>query len=137
MLFQTDYSKNLLCITSLTCALHGSLVLTKVDECSSQPRPVGDAREKQLSCLIQLVVETFLSDFQNIGNVRKSQEVLHVVQAVRLRVGVRELRVDLRLAQRLARHLQIADKVVMLAGVVRDLDDLGEVGRVLCLDVRI
>ena len=52
-------------------------------------------------------------------------------------VRVRELRVDLRFSERLARHLEIAHKVIVFTSLVRNLDDFDEVGGILGLDVRV
>lgn len=52
---------------------------------------------------------------------RHTKEVLHVVQTVGL-LGVCKFSVNLGLAKRLAGHLEVADKVVVLAGVVCNLD---------------
>ena len=59
------------------------------------------------------------------------------MQPIRLGVGIRELSVDLGLPKRLARHLKVADEVVVLASMVRDLNDLDEVGGIVCLDIRL
>lgn len=111
--------------------------LAKINEGRGKTCPVGDAGEEKLRCFVKLVLEALLSDAEYVCDVGHGQELLHVVQAVRLRIRIRELRVDLRLAQRLARHLQEANEVVVLAGTVGDVDDLGEVGWIRGLDVRI
>ena len=59
------------------------------------------------------------------------------MQTVGLCVGVGELGVNLRLTERLTSHLEVANEVVVLACVIRDLDDLSEVRRILGLDIRI
>lgn len=59
------------------------------------------------------------------------------MESVGLCVRVGELRVDLGLTQHLTRHLEVTDEVVLLASTVGDLDDLGVVGGVLRLDVRV
>ena len=52
-------------------------------------------------------------------------------------IRVRQLGIDLGLADVLPGHLEIPDKVVMLSGAVRDLNNFEEVGGVLSLDVRV
>ncbi len=128
---------HILSVARLTRALDGALVLAKVDERSRQPCPVGDAREKDLRSLVELVLEALLADLEDVRDVGHRQEVLHVVQTIRLGIGVGELSVDLRLAERLAGHLEVADEVVVLAGATCDLDDLRIVRGVLRLDVRV
>jgi hypothetical protein len=59
------------------------------------------------------------------------------VKAVRLGVRDGEFRVDRRLTKRLARHLEVADEVVVLAGAGSGLDDFAVVRRVLSADVRV
>ena len=118
-------------------ALNRTLVLAEIDESRSKTSPVGDAREEDLSSLVQLVLETLLSDFKNVRNVGHRQEVLHVMQTIRLRICVCQLGVNLRLAERLAGHLEVTNKVVGLAGATGDFDNLGIVRRILGLDVRV
>ena len=115
--------------------LHRRLILAQINQRRRQPRPIRDARKQQLGRLVQLVLKALLADLEDVRDVRHREKVLHVVQPVRLRVRVRELRVDLGLAQRLARHLQEAHEVVVLVGVPCDFDDLGEVGGVFGFDV--
>lgn len=129
--------KFLLCVSSFPCTLHSCLVFSQVDECSSEPGPVGDAREEQFGCLVKLVVEALLSNLQNIRNVCHGQEVLHVVQSIGPCISIRELGVDLWLTKSLTCHLQIPHEIVMLASSVRNLDHLGKVRRILGLDIRI
>ncbi len=57
------------------------------------------------------------------------------MEVVGLGVGVRKLGVDLGFAERLASHLELTNEFVALAGIVGDLDDLGEVRGTLCLNV--
>lgn len=59
------------------------------------------------------------------------------MQTVGASVGEGELRIDGRLAERLARHLEVADEVVVLGSPRRRLDDLEVVRRVVGLDVRV
>ena len=59
------------------------------------------------------------------------------MKTIGLGVGIGELGVDFGLAEGLAGHLKVTDKVVMFAGVVGHLDDFSEVGRILRLDVRV
>ena len=58
--------KNSLSVAGLASTLHGTLVFTEVDEGGGKTSPVGDAREEDLSGLVELVLETFLSDFQHV-----------------------------------------------------------------------
>jgi hypothetical protein len=136
-LVRTRNQCDLLSVARLSCALHGCLVFTEIDEGCREPCPVGDAREKQLRGLVQFVLEAFLSYFKNIGDISHGEEVLHVVQSVGLCVSVGELGVHLWLPQGLASHLQEADKVVVLAGVVGDFDNFNEVRGIFSLDIRI
>ena len=99
--------------------------------------PVQDAGIEQLCSLIQFILKTLLSHFEYICNVRHVQKILHVVEAVGLHICIRQLSVDLRLTESLAGHLEEADKIVVLASMVRDLNDFREVRWILCLDVRI
>lgn len=55
-------ARSLLGISSLPRTLHSSLVLPKIDQRGRQPRPVGNAREQEFSSLIQVVLETLLSN---------------------------------------------------------------------------
>lgn len=127
--------RDLLRVAGLTRTLDGTLILAKVDESGSEARPVGNAREKQLRSLVKLVLEALLSDFENIRDVGHAQEILHVVQAIRLGVCVRKLGIDLGLAEVFTGHLKEADEIVVLAGAVCNLDELGVVGGILRLDV--
>lgn len=135
--FSEVRSLDVLCVTRLPGTFDCCLVLAQVDERCSQTSPVRDAGEKQLRRLIELILEALLANFQDVSNIGHAEEVFHVMQTVRLGVGIGELSVDLRFADRLASHLKEADEVVMFASVVADLDELSEVGRILGLDVGI
>lgn len=76
--------------------------------------------------LVEHVRETLLSDLEDVGDVGHTREILHVVQTVGLRVCVCKFSVKLGLAERLAGHLEVPDKIVVLAGVVCDLDNFGK-----------
>lgn len=128
---------HILGVTSLTSTLDSALVLTKVDEGGCKTGPVRNAREEQLGSLVQFVFETFFSNLKDICDVGQSQEVLHVVETIGLRVGVRQLGIHLGLANVLPCHLEITNKIVVLASAVRNLDDLSEVLGILSLDVRV
>ena len=134
---EKPWTHNVLGVASLTRTLDGALVLAEVDERGGETCPVRDACEEQLGSLIELVLETLLSDLQDVCDVCHAKEVLHIVKTVRLRVRVRELGIDLGLADVLPRHLEVANEVVVLACVIRNLDDLGEVRGILGLDIRI
>ena len=126
---------DLLSVASLARTLDGALVLPKVDERSSETRPVGDAREEDLRSLVEVVLETLLSNLQDIRDVGHTKEVLHVMETISLRVRVRQLGVDLGFTESLASHLEESYEVVMLASAAGDLDDLEEVGWILGLNV--
>ena len=117
----------LLGISSLSGALHSGLILTQVDKSSSKSGPVRDAREEKFRCLIELVVEALLADFEDVGDIGHGQEVLHIMQAVRLRICVGKLGVHLRFAKRPPGHLQVSNKIVMLACTARNLDNFDKV----------
>lgn len=87
--------------------------------------------------MIQLILEALLSDFQNISYIGHAQEVLHIMETIRLCIGIRELCIDLGLAKGLACHLEETNEIVVLACTVGDLDDLGEVRWVGSLNVRV
>ena len=134
---EKPWTRNVLGVASLTRTLDGTLVLAEVDERSRKTGPVRDAREEDLRRLVKLVLEALLANLENVRDVGHRQEVLHVVQAVRLRVRVRELGVDLGFTERLACHLEVTDEVVVFACAAGDLDDLGVVRGILRLDVRV
>ena len=123
-------------VAGLARGVDRGLVLAEVDEGRGEAGPVGDGGEEQAGGLVHAGLEDLLARGELIGHVGHGEEVLHVVQPVRLGVRDGELRVDLRLAQRLAGHLQVPDQVVVLAGPTGRLDHLGVVGRVVGLDVR-
>ena len=133
----TRHGAYLLSVSGLPRALHSSLVLLEVNKGSRQPRPVGNAGEQQLGSLVQLVLETLLSNDKYIRNVRDAQEVFHVVEAVGLGVRVGQFGVDLWLAEALAGHLEVANQVFVFVCSSRNLNDLVEVRRILGLDVGI
>lgn len=110
-------------IASLHGALHSGLVLAQFDEGRSESRPVGDAGEEKFGGLVELVLETLLSDLEDVGDVHHTKEVLHVEQTVGLRLCASKFNVNPRLAKRLAGHLEVPDKVVVLASVICDLDN--------------
>jgi len=126
-----------LCVARLARAFDRSLSLPEVDERCCETGPVVNAAEQELGRLVELVLEALFANAEDVRYIGQGQELLHVVEAVGLGVRVRKLGIDPRLAERLAGHLKVADEIVMFAGMVRDLDDFGEVGRILRLDVRI
>lgn len=128
---------NVLGVTGFASTFHGRLVLAQVNESRGKTRPIGDAGEKELGGLVQLILETLLSDLKNVCDIGHTQEVLHVMQTVRLSIGIGQFRVNLGLAKGLASHLEEPDEIIVFTSVVRDLDDLGIVGGILSLDVRI
>ena len=129
--------KSLLSIACFARALNSALVLTEIDESGCKTSPVRDACEQKLRSLIELVLETLLSNLEDIGDVGHAEEVFHIVQTIRLGICISQLGVDLRLADMLPCHLQVPNKVFMLACAISDLDDFREVGRILSLDVGI
>jgi hypothetical protein len=92
------YIRDSLSIASLTRTLNSRLVFTEVNERSSQPCPVRDARKEELRSLIQFIVKALLPNLEDIRNVRHAEEIFHVVQPVRLGIRVCERRVNLGLA---------------------------------------
>jgi len=98
--------------------------------------PVGNAREKKLSNLVQFVFKVLFANFKDISDVGHSKKVLHVVESIRFRIGICKFGIDLGFAQGLTSHLQIPDELIVLAGVVGDFDDLSKVRRILGFDVR-
>lgn len=126
-----------LSVASFPSTLYGSLILSEVNQSGCQSSPVGNAREEKLSRLIQLVIEAFLSHFQDIGNISHGEEVLHVVQAIGLRVRMSELGVDLWFPQSFPGHLEVSNKVVIFIRTRCNFDNLDEVRWILRLDVRV
>ena len=59
--------------------LNSSLIFTQIYECGSDSSPVGNAGEEQLGSLIELVLETLLSNFQDVCNVRHAREIFHIM----------------------------------------------------------
>ena len=82
-----------------------------------------------------MVLEALLSNFQNISDVGHGREVFNVMKKVGLSICIREFCVDLRFAECLASHLEEANKIIMLSSVIRDFDDLSEIGGILSLDI--
>jgi len=78
----------LLGVTSLPGSIDGRLIFAQVDQGGGQSSPVRDTGEEQLRSLIQLVVETLLSDLKNVRDIRHREEFFHVVETVRLRISV-------------------------------------------------
>ena len=129
--------EDILSVTRFPCTLNSGLVLSQVNEGSSESRPVGNAREQELGGLVQFVVETLLTHIQDIGNVRHSQEVLHIVQPVGLGISVSELRINFGFAEGFTSHLKVADKVILLACSIGNLDEFVKVRWVPSLNVRV
>lgn len=128
---------NALGIARFASTLYGSLILTEIYEGCCQACSVRNACEKKFRGLVQLVLETFLADFQYVCDVREAQEVLHVMESVGFGIGVRQLCVDLGLAEGFAGHLQESNEVVLLPSAARYFDDFDKVGRVFGLNVRV
>ena len=87
--------------------------------------------------MVQFVLEAFFSDLEDVCNIRKIEEILHVVQAVRFGIRVCEFSVDLRFTETLASHLEEPHQVVVLASVIGDLDNLCKVRGIFSFDIRI
>lgn len=117
----------LLGIASLSGTLHSGLILTQVDKSGSESGPVRDAVEEKFRRLIELVVEALLADFEDVSDIGHGQEVLHIMEAVRLRICIGKFGVHLRFAKRAPGHLQVSNEIVMLACTARNLDNFHEV----------
>jgi hypothetical protein len=59
------------------------------------------------------------------------------VETIHLGISIRQLGVELRFTKSFARHLEIADEVVLLASTIGDLNNLKEIGGIASLDVRV
>lgn len=111
----TGFDRHSLCVTRFPGTLNGSLVFTKVYESSRQACPIRNAGEQEFRGLIQLILETFLSNFQDVSHIGHAKEVLHVVKSVSLGISIGQFGVDLGFTERLASHLEEADQVIVLA----------------------
>ena len=87
--------------------------------------------------MVKLIIEALLADVKDISDVGEAKEVLHIVQAIRLGVRVRQLRVDLWLTKCLPSHLQVPDEIILFASAVGNFDHFSIVRRILSLDIRV
>ena len=83
---------------------HSGLILPEVSKGRGNTWPVENAREQQLGSLIQFVLETLLSNLQNINDVGHGQEVLNVMKKVGPSICIREFCSDLTFAECLGSH---------------------------------
>lgn len=72
-----------------------------------------------------------------LGGVGRADELLELVQAVQLGVGVGQRRVHARLLHGLAHHQQVAHQTLVLAVALGGSDHVHEGGRILRADVRL
>eukprot|EP00906_Rhabdomonas_costata_P003375 RCo005161 len=123
----------------LARSVHSGVVVLQPHQGDREPSEVGDAGVQNLRGLVQRLVEASVGNVLHLGHVGGAEELLQVSQAVRLGVGVHQLRVDytlLNLGLR-AGHNEVAHKIVVVACLLCCGDDLLESRGVQGLQIRI
>lgn len=115
----------------------GSLKLLQVNEGNRQTTIVGHIVVENTGRLVELIVEAPVANLANVSVVGTANELLQVRQAVRLCVGVNQLRLNVRLTGLLASHLQKANQVLPAVCTVGSADDVHVDGRFARLDERV
>ena len=107
----------------------------KLDQGARQPAPVGARREKNLSSLVQALVEASIADVVQLRGVGLGDELLELRELIRLCIRVAKLRVNLRLLDLLAHHRQVLDHAVEVIRALCHVDHREVVVGVLGLDI--
>ena len=124
-------------VVGLLRHVHSLAVLAQAHVGRRQLGGVAHVLVQDARSLVHLLVEAAVADHLDLGGVGSADELLQLVQAVQLRVGVRQRGVDARLLHGLAHHQQVVDQALVLAIALGGGDDVHEGGRVLGADVRL
>mmetsp|Transcript_102832 Transcript_102832/g.290759 ORF Transcript_102832/g.290759 Transcript_102832/m.290759 type:complete len:976 (+) Transcript_102832:1169-4096(+) len=124
-------------VVGLPGGLHGRGVLAELHVAGGQPGIVRDRLVEDLGRLVRPLVVQAVTDALHIRGVRAADKLLHVAQALSLRVGVDKFGVDQLVLGRDPGHEQVAHELLVVLLALRRLDDLHVVGRVLGLEVRL
>ena len=122
-------------VVGLLRHIHGLAVLAQAHVGGRQLGGVAHVVVQDARSVVHLLVEAAVADHLDLGGVGRADELLELVQAVQLRVGVRQRRVHAGLLHGLAHHQQVAHQALVLAIALRSGDHIHERGRILGADV--
>lgn len=102
-------------VVGLLRHVHGLAVLAQAHVSGRQLGGVAHVLVQDARGLVHLLVEAAVADHLDLGGVGRADELLELVQAVQLGVGVGQRRVHARLLHGLAHHQQVAHQTLVLA----------------------
>jgi len=121
----------------LASTFNSSLIVLEVHKSGSKLGPVGDAGEEDLGRFMEALLISLVSRSLNVCDVGSPQELLELWQLVGASKAEGQGGVNRNFALGLASHPQELDKILVLACVGTNLNDLKEVRCVSSTDVRL
>mmetsp|Transcript_71220 Transcript_71220/g.201809 ORF Transcript_71220/g.201809 Transcript_71220/m.201809 type:complete len:370 (+) Transcript_71220:939-2048(+) len=122
-------------VVGLLRRLHGLGVLAQHHVAGGELGVVRNRLVQDLRGLVCPLLVEAIADGLGVGRVRAANKLLHVPEALTLRVGVYELTVDDLVLLLVAGHQEEPHKLLVVLLALRGLDHLGVVGGVLGLQV--